>query len=252
MAVGRADLVAAAREIVAKIRHNVVADRCFLSAGSRQKDRTRDSLRALHAFRMVVRHFRRPARDAPRFLQAVVEPACRRHAHRRAIAVAAVRIRIDLLQPQLKTRAIADVWIFSAPTLHGVDEHHLHNLFILAESGHQRFCHCDCHHRIVGKMRACAEQWKILHLGAAVKFVRRADHIAQNRSIHVDHSLFVLLIILYHMPDDIFQRRLTPARAIAAATRRTRRCAHVPAPRRRRGRKAAYPAAPPHALPAPG
>ena len=134
---------------------------------------------------MVVRDDGRLPCDLARHLQRIVEPACSGDAHRRAVAEAAIRLRLFACQPATEESAVAGARIPPAPALHRANDRRTNRRFVRLFSHFQQGVrHGDRHHRIVRKARALTEQRKILRLRAAVEFIRRTDHIAQNRTIH--------------------------------------------------------------------
>ena len=136
--------------------------------------------------------------DLARSFERIVEPARSRNAHRRAVAEAAVWLRRLARQPASEETAVAGTRVASAPALHGTDNRGADSRLLgVLPHLQQRLGNGNGHHRIVRKARTCAEQREILRLVAAVKFIRRTDHISQNRSVHKTASFAFPLIILH-------------------------------------------------------
>ena len=184
MAIARANFIAGAAQIVAESLLHILPDLRLAMAGACQKDRCRRGLCTLDALRVVVGDLGGHLCHLQRFVQRVKQPACRRHPHRRAVAKAAVGLRMLRTQPSTKHPTVTGIGICLAQTPHFVL--HLGKGFrCIPLPCHQAPCHRDCHDRIIGEVRFFAQQRKVLALVIVpVKLVGAAYHIAQNCSQH--------------------------------------------------------------------
>ena len=184
-------LVAGAAEIVTKLALHMCLDLRLTVTGAGEENRRSNSLCALDALWMIMRHLGGEPRQTQRFRHICCQPCGRRHPHGAAVSVALVGLRVVLIEPAAKMGAIAPVGIGTAQLLHLPHQCCFDGGIVLPTGAEQRLCHRQRHHRIVSEVGTAAEQGEILRLiVVAVELVGAAHDVAQNRSIHTLTSLF--------------------------------------------------------------
>ena len=183
MVIGGTNLIAAAAEVVAEFALHIRFDFRFVVTRAGEENRRSDSLCALDALWMIMRHLDGELRQMQRFCHVLRQPCGRRHSH--AVAVALVGLRVVLIEPAAKMGAIAPVGIGTAQLLHLPHQCCFDGGIVLPTAAEQRFRYRQRHHRVVGEVGTAAEQRKILRLiVVAVELVGAAHDVAQNRSVH--------------------------------------------------------------------
>ena len=114
MVIGGTNLIAAAAEVVAEFALHIRFDFRFVVTGAGEENRRSDSLCALDALWMIMRHLGGELRQMQRFCHVLRQPCGRRHPHGTAVAVALVGLRVILIEPAAKMGAIAPVRVGAA------------------------------------------------------------------------------------------------------------------------------------------
>ena len=152
MAVGRADLVAGAAQVVVKIGFNVGLDLRLCAAGAGQVNGAGSGFRALDALGVIVGDFCGQSGHVPDSFQIVKQPCSRGNPHGRAVAVAAVGLGVGIFQPPAEHSAVSGVRVFPSIGLHRADKKAAN--LDLRRFGRQRkegIRHRKGHYAVVGK-----------------------------------------------------------------------------------------------------
>ena len=172
MMIGRPNFIAGTVQIITEGLLHILFDFRLAVAGTGQKNRCRRGLCALDALRVVVGDFGGHFCHFQCFVQRIEQPACRRYPHSRAVAKAAVGLRMLCTQPPAEHPAVTGMGIFTAPEPHFM-LHCTKCSLRQTLSVNQTNCHRSGHDGIVGEVRFLAQQRKILVLViVVVKFIR--------------------------------------------------------------------------------
>lgn len=111
MVIVRADLIAAAAEIVMEVLFNVGLNLCLGAAGTGQEDGRGNSFRTLDALGVVVGHICGESRHPAHGFQIVVQPSDRRNPHSRTVTPAIVGLGMPIPEPPAEPSAITGMRI---------------------------------------------------------------------------------------------------------------------------------------------
>ena len=150
--------------------------------------RAADCLRAFQSFRVIVGDSSGKTRDLDRVLDVIEQPCRRRHPHRRAVAVASVRLDAVACQPLSEAAAVSRIRISASPLLHAPGNSSLYFFIRLtAFKPKKSISHSDRHDRIICRTALVAEQNKTLAL-CWIELERTACDISNYSSIHTNTS----------------------------------------------------------------
>ena len=185
MMITGADLIAGPGQIVSEFTDHIFPDLILLMACPGKENDGGYRFRALHSFRMVMRHFRGPPCHLPGSLQTVIQPSRRGDTHRRAISIAAIGLCSVREEPGIEHPAITRIGSPASPFLHQADQLSLHFVLDRIRSHiHEGFRYRDRHDRIVRVLTLLCEKLKLLRLPSTIKFKSAANDISQNSSVH--------------------------------------------------------------------